>query len=186
MNRQCEARDEAKEKKDKAAEKNACENISNTLFYLAVTLAHEIYHCWFGFLVGYADLYTPMFTDFPLPDYDPAKPEDYEDAEGESGSWFESKLMEGLIFMLENTTDILKLDQSGTPYLADEAGRCFKVSREFVDNVNNDSKSRGLTLLHGCARHFARRPQSWIAVTDHRRTKPSPYIGWSSRKSQGK
>lgn len=146
MLHQSEAIQKAKEEKNMKAEENARQCYDITTWYGVITMVHEIYHCWFGFLTGDDAVFTPRLMNFPFPALS------YEETQtvrtdtvnrGESGHWCEGRLFAGRPLMLEDPGNPLNSYQSGIPKLWQETGLFFDVCPNFIKNVINGGKSSG-------------------------------------------
>lgn len=113
---------------------NDSNNYNLFKFQMAITVAHEIVHLLTGYLTGKKLPPTPPGVS--LPSYGNTN-------SGESGRYWESQLLGGVVEFYEDKQDALGNKQSGIPYLMDDgrgSAPARLVSIDYVNEFLNSSK----------------------------------------------
>lgn len=122
-------------------------------FQMAITIAHEIVHLLTGFLTGTARPYTPPGVS--LGNYGNRNM-------GESGRYWESILLGGVVEFFEDGNDPLQERQAGRPYLIEDSRNNVPaqlVSTTYINNFLNGRKfstGRRVTMWHNVKANLRR------------------------------
>ncbi|KKY37576.1 hypothetical protein UCDDA912_g02466 [Diaporthe ampelina] len=108
-----------------AAARNDTANLEKALFFLALTVAHEMVHVYFGFLTADEGRITPALTNYP-PGLTVGQ------MNGESGRYWESQFIGAITKAYHQPSDPLGLAQAGTLYLCERDDRGFELSQAWV------------------------------------------------------
>jgi hypothetical protein len=108
-------------------------------FQMAITVAHEIIHLLIGYLTGKKQPHTP--PEVSLAPYGTM-------VTGESGRYWESLLLGGVVEFYEDSQDPLGNMQAGTPYLIADGRKSAPARLISTNYVNEFLSSSKLSLVH--------------------------------------
>jgi hypothetical protein len=99
--------------------------LEKALFFLALTVAHEMVHVYFGYLTADEGRNTPALTNYP-PGLTVGE------MNGESGRFWESHFIGAITKACHQPSDPLGLAQAGTLYFCEKDDRGFELSQAWV------------------------------------------------------
>lgn len=100
-------------------------NLEKALFFLALTVAHEMVHVYFGFLTADEGRNTPALTNYP-------EGLSVGAMNGESGRYWEGQFIGAVTKAYYQPGDPLGLAQAGILYFCEKDDRGYELSQAWI------------------------------------------------------